>query len=210
MADKEKKKKKKAAKEEAPAAEPAPAPAAAAPAAEPNRQSSRGSRKAAKRSGSNVFSMFSQKQVAEFKEAFQLMDQDKDGIISKNDLRATFDQIGRLVPDKELNEMVDEAPGPINFTQLLTLFAARMSGGSDDDDVVIAAFKSFDDEGKIDSERLRHALMTWGDKFSAEEVDDAYDNFEIDDKGFINTTKLIQVLTASPEEGEEGGEGEAA
>lgn len=211
MADKEKKKKKKAAKEEAaPAAEAAPAPAAAAPAAEPNRQSSRGSRKAAKRTGSNVFSMFSQKQVAEFKEAFQLMDQDKDGIISKNDLRATFDQIGRLVPDKELNEMVDEAPGPINFTQLLTLFATRMSGGSDDDEVVIAAFKSFDDDGKIDSERLRHALMTWGDKFSGEEVDDAYDNFEIDDKGFINTAKLIQVLTASPEEGEEGGEGEAA
>lgn len=25
--------------------------------------------------------------------------------------------------------------------------------GSDDDDVVIAAFKSFDDDGKIDSER---------------------------------------------------------
>jgi hypothetical protein len=25
--------------------------------------------------------------------------------------------------------------------------------GSDDDDVVIAAFKSFDDEGKIDSEK---------------------------------------------------------
>ena len=57
--------------------------------------------------------------------------------------------------------------------------------------------------------RLRHALMTWGDKFSSDEVDDAYDNFEIDDKGFINTAKLIQLLTASPEE-EEGGEGEAA
>ena len=62
-------------------------------------------------------------------QAFQLMDQDKDGIISKNDLRATFDQLGRLSSDKELDEMVGEAPGPINFTQLLTLFAGRMSGG---------------------------------------------------------------------------------
>lgn len=62
-------------------------------------------------------------------QAFQLMDQDKDGIISKNDLRATFDQLGRLPSDKELDEMVNEAPGPINFTQLLTLFAGRMSGG---------------------------------------------------------------------------------
>jgi hypothetical protein len=72
QADKEKKKKKKA-KEEG-AADAAPAPAAApepAAAAEPNRQSSRGSRKA-KRTGSNVFSMFSQRQVAEFKEASSL------------------------------------------------------------------------------------------------------------------------------------------
>ncbi|XP_075986380.1 myosin regulatory light chain 2 [Anticarsia gemmatalis] len=203
MADKDKKVKKKKAKEEAPAEE---APAAAAPAATggSDRQSSRGSRKA-KRTGSNVFSMFSQKQVAEFKEAFQLMDHDKDGIIGKNDLRATFDSLGRLASEKELDEMVNEASGPINFTQLLTLFANRMSGGSDEDDVVINAFKTFDDEGKIDSERLRHALMTWGDKFSADEVDEAYDQMEIDDKGFIDTTKLISMLTASAED-EEGGE----
>lgn len=56
QADKEKKVKKKKAKEDAPAEE-----------AAAERQSSRGSRKA-KRTGSNVFSMFSQKQVAEFKE----------------------------------------------------------------------------------------------------------------------------------------------
>nr|UZF12968.1 myosin regulatory light chain [Locusta migratoria] len=202
MADKEKKKKKKSVKEEAPAEAPAPAPAAAPAAAAPDR-SSRGSKKA-KRTGSNVFSMFSQKQVAEFKEAFQLMDHDKDGIISKNDLRATFDSLGRLASDKELDEMVNEAPGPINFTQLLSLFAARMSGGSDDDDVVISAFKTFDMDGKIDSEKLRQLLMTFGDKFSAEEVDDAYEQMEIDDKGMINTQKLITMLTASAEEEEEG------
>lgn len=211
MADKEKKKKKKAAKEEAPAAEPAPAAAPEpAPAAEPARQSSRGSRKAAKRSGSNVFSMFSQKQLAEFKEAFQLMDADKDGVIGKNDLRATLDSIGKLASDKELDEMLHEASGPINFTQLLTLFANRMSGGSDDDEVVINAFKTFDENGKIDSEKFRTALMTFGDKFTAQEVDDAFDQMEIDDGGFINTSKLIAMLTASAEgEGEEG-EGEAA
>ena len=49
-------------------------------------------------------------------QAFQIMDHDKDGIISKNDIRATYDQIGRLANDKELDEMINEAPGPINFT----------------------------------------------------------------------------------------------
>jgi len=200
MADDKKVKKTKKKKEEE---GDAPAPAEEAP----KRASTRESKKA-KRSGSNVFSMFSQKQIAEFKEAFQMMDADKDGIISKNDLRATFDAVGRLANDKEMDEMLKEASGPINFTMLLTLFANRMSGSADDDDVVINAFKSFDENGKIDGEKLRHALMTWGEKFSSDEVDDAYDQMVIDGSGRIDTGKLISMLTASAED--EEGEGEAA
>ncbi|XP_059610377.1 myosin regulatory light chain 2 [Phlebotomus argentipes] len=213
MADKEKKVKKKKKEGEASASEtpteaPTPEPAATPAKSESTRQSSRasgGSKRQAKRTGSNVFSMFSQKQVAEFKEAFQLMDADKDGTIGKNDLRATFDSVGKLVSEKELDEMLGEASGPINFTQLLTLFASRMAsaGASDDDDVVINAFKSFDVDGKIDGDRLRQALMTWGDKFTANEVDDAYDQMVIDDKGFIDTAALIAMLTGKDEEEEE-------
>jgi len=210
MADKEKKKKPKK-KEEAPApaAEPEPAPEpekpkspVATPKSGSDRASSRGSRKA-KRSGSSVFSMFSQKQVAEFKEAFQLMDHDKDGVIGKEDLRQTFDSVGRLATDKELDEMVAEVPGPINFTQLLTLFAARMSGGSDEDDVVINAFQTFDVNGKIDGNRLRHALTTYGEKFTPKEVNEAFDNMYIDDKGFIDTPSLIAMLTGKGDDEDE-------
>lgn len=138
-------------------------------------------------------------------QAFQLMDNDKDGIIGKNDLRATFDALGKLASDKELDDMLSEAPGPLNFTQLLTLFAERMSGGGqDDDEVVIAAFKTFDTNGKIDSEKLRYALMNWGnDKFSEDEVEDAFEQMVIDDKGFIDTAALIELLTGSAEEEEE-------
>jgi hypothetical protein len=33
------------------------------------------------------------------------------------------------VTDAEVNNMVGEAPGPINFTQMVTLFAEKMAGG---------------------------------------------------------------------------------
>jgi len=207
MADDKKVKKTKKKKEDEAAADPAPAPAAAAAEDAPKRSSTRASKKAV-RTGSNVFSMFSQRQVSEFKEAFQMMDADKDGIIGKSDLRATFDTMGRVANEKELDEMLNEASGPINFTMLLTLFGNRMSGSADDDDVVVNAFKSFDEGGKINGEKLRHALMTWGDKFSAAEVDDAYEQMTIDNQGRIDTAKLISMLTASAEE--EEGEGEAA
>jgi Ca2+-binding EF-hand superfamily protein len=210
MSEKEKKVKKKKAKDETPAETPTPSEAPAetpASAATPSdRGSTRGSSsRRAKKAPSSVFVLFSQKQIAEFKEAFQLMDNDKDGVIGKSDLRSTFDALGKLASDKELDDMLSEAPGPLNFTQLLTLFAERMSGGGqDDDEVVIAAFKTFDVNGKIDSEKLRYALMNWGnDKFTEDEVEDAFEQMIIDDKGFIDTAALIELLTGSAEEEEE-------
>ncbi|XP_043466002.1 myosin regulatory light chain 2-like [Leptopilina heterotoma] len=196
MADKEKKKKPKKKEDAEPEEIKSPT--------ESNR-ASRGSKRA-KRSGSNVFSMFTQKQVAEFKEGFSLMDHDKDGIIGKSDLRFTFDQVGKISSEKELDEMLSEASGPLNFTQLLNLFGTRMSssGGADDDDVVLKAFKSFDNgNGKIDGDKFRKALMTFGDKFSQKEVNEAYDMMYIDDKGRIDTESLIGMILGTGDDEEE-------
>merc|ERR1712071_704709 len=113
MADVEKKKKKKKKEEVAevapePEAAPAPAPAKS------STKASSGSKKKqeVQRSGSNVFSMSSQKQVAEFKEGFQLMDRDKDGILSKNDLRATFDDSAASLPRKNSTRCSTTHPDP--------------------------------------------------------------------------------------------------
>ena len=53
-------------------------------------QPNKGSKKA-KKSGSNIFSLFSQKQIQEFKEAFGIIDNDKDGIITAPDLKKAFE-----------------------------------------------------------------------------------------------------------------------
>merc|ERR1719334_3020409 len=50
----------------------------------------------------------------------------------------------------------------MNFTQMVTLFASKMAGGSDDDDVILASFEAFEQDGKIDAEAFRHSLMTFG------------------------------------------------
>ena len=80
---------------------------------------------------------------------------DKDGIITANDLKAAFVSIGRPISDAEANNLVGEAPGPINFTQMVTLFASKMAGGSDDDDVILASFEAFEIDGKIDADAFR-------------------------------------------------------
>merc|ERR1712025_432796 len=160
----------------------------------------KGSKKA-KKSGSNIFALFSQKQIQEFKEAFGIIDVDKDGIITAPDLKAAFSAIGRQLSDGEASNMVGEAPGPINFTQLATLFAEKMAGGTDDDDVIVKSFEAFEINGQIDAEMFRHSLMTWGEKFSAAEIDDAFNEFKIDG-GMIDGAHLKSIMVAK-KEGEE-------
>jgi Ca2+-binding EF-hand superfamily protein len=160
----------------------------------------KGSKKA-KKSGSNIFAMFSQKQIQEFKEAFGIIDVDKDGIITAHDLQQAFAAIGRSVSDGEIQGMLGEAPGPVNFTQLVTLFAEKMAGGTDDDDVILKSFEAFEINGQIDAEMFRHSLMTWGEKFSGQEIDDAFAEFNIDG-GMIDAHHLKGLMVAK-KEGEE-------
>jgi len=90
--------------------------------------------------------MFDQKQVQEFKEvclssftsfvfrkkssfkAFNLMDQDRDGSISLDDLKEVYASLGRSPKHADLKQMLDEAGGPVNFTKLLQLFGDRLNG----------------------------------------------------------------------------------
>ena len=57
------------------------------------------------------------------------MDTDKDGIISSSDLKAAFSAVGKSISDGDASSMLSEAPGPVNFTQLVMLFAEKMAGG---------------------------------------------------------------------------------
>ena len=50
--------------------------------------------------------------------------------------------------------------------------------------------------------------MTWGDKFTGKDCDEAWECCVVDDKNRIDCQKLIEMLTSAP--AEEGAEGEAA
>lgn len=180
-------------------------------------------KKRAQRATSNVFAMFDQAQIAEFKEAFNMIDQNHDGFIDKEDLHDMLASLGECFKnvkifqkirknswkyfhglfiridndctlslnrnesktflslllsllqklfftgknptDEYLEAMMNEAPGPINFTMFLTLFGERLQG-TDPEDVIKNAFGCFDEEntGHINEERLRELLTTMGDR----------------------------------------------
>ena len=117
--------------------------------------------------------MFDQAQIQEFKEAFNMIDQDRDGFISKEDLHDTLASLGKNPTDVYLEEMINEATGPINFTMFLTMFGDKLNG-TDPETVILNAFACFDQEtlGNISEERLRDLLVSIGDRFTDEECEE--------------------------------------
>ncbi|KAK9694297.1 Myosin regulatory light polypeptide 9, partial [Basidiobolus ranarum] len=84
-------------------------------------------KKRAVRQNSNVFAIFDQKQIAEFKEAFSMIDHDSDGFIDKEDLKDMLFHLGQTHSDQDIEDMINEAPGSINFTMFLTLMGEKLS-----------------------------------------------------------------------------------
>jgi len=73
---------------------------------------------------------FSAEQLEMYKECFKLMDVDKDGTISKNDIRAAFDNVGKLMSEGELDDMLGEVGGACTFDAMINMFQNKMAGGS--------------------------------------------------------------------------------
>lgn len=79
--------------------------------------------------------------------AFTLIDQNRDGFIDIEDLKDMYASLGRTPSDKELKEMLDESPGPLNFTMFINLFGEKLNG-TDPENALMNAFAMFDEDNK--------------------------------------------------------------
>lgn len=84
-----------------------------------------------------------------------MIDQNRDGFIDKDDLIEMLTSLGKDPAEPYLDQMISEAPGPINFTMFLTLFGEKLNG-TDPDDVIRNAFACFDPQG---AGECRHLVL---------------------------------------------------
>jgi len=158
-------------------------------------------KKKAQRATSNVFAMFEQTQVQAFKEAFNMIDQNRDGFIDSADLKDAMMSLGQSPNDSEIDAMIKEAPGAINFTMFLTLFGTKLNG-TDPEDVIKKAFACFDPEGTgiIQENELKRLLMGMGERFTEDECEAMFDECEVDDKGNFNYLDFVRLIKHGPKE----------
>jgi len=188
MGEEKKKKKKKEKAEEAPSedtgGEEAPAEDAPAP----------------KKKTGNVFALFNQAQIQEFKEAFTMMDQNRDGIICEDDLAAIYQQVGADPDPSQLKKMIAESPGQLNFTHFLTLFGENVKG-TDPESRLRDAFTLFDEAntGKMAEEYIKDLLMNVGDPFSKDEIKQVWKEAPIEG-GQLDYLKFVAIIKRGKED----------
>nr|CAD7574143.1 unnamed protein product [Timema californicum] len=103
--------------------------------------------------------------------AFELFDLNGDGLIDLQDLKHTFITLGQNdVTDGEIMKMLSEASEPLDFDSFVNLLGFK-TVELDPQEVLLEALSKWDYEsnGLISEERIKHDLMTWGDKFTTKE-----------------------------------------
>ncbi|TVK90514.1 Myosin regulatory light polypeptide 9 [Bagarius yarrelli] len=129
------------------------------------RAKGKSTKKRPQRATSNVFAMFDQSQIQEFKEAFNMIDQNRDGFIDKEDLHDMLASLERL-NGTDPEDVIRNA------------FACFDEEGS----------------GVIHEDHLRELLTTMGDRFTDEEVDELFREAPIDKKGNFNYAEFTRIL----------------
>ena len=130
-------------------------------------------RRKSKRTGTRPYATahINKEQQTQLKETFNLIDQDRDGVISREDLQKILISLGQKPTDKEVREMLNEVPGNVDFARFLSMFASKM-GTADPEDLIRNAFTCFDEDcdGFINLDEFKELLMTMGARLTEQQV----------------------------------------
>ncbi|KAF9244505.1 hypothetical protein BU15DRAFT_41713 [Melanogaster broomeanus] len=178
---------------------------------------SNSSKSRARREPSGVFSLFQAPQIQQFKEAFQLIDHDKDGWVTESDLREIFSSLGIPPSKRMLDDLLSSRPGKspsagssydetrINFTMFLTMMSERLFE-FDPEAELREAFECFDegDTGMVKVEEMRKWMSEVGERMDQQEIDKFLKSSFTDRQGNFNYREWIKVLRVNDDgDGEE-------
>ncbi|CAG9860447.1 unnamed protein product [Phyllotreta striolata] len=138
---------------------------------------------------------FTEEQVEEYKQKFNLFDKDNDGLIEIGNLGTLIRSLGQNPTERELKNLVSEISredGKVDFSEFLTLLAMQMNNAGDEEELR-EAFRIFDKDGNgyIKLEELKHIVMTMGEKMSIQEFTEMMNEIEVNGEGKFNYEEFV-------------------
>jgi calmodulin len=140
-----------------------------------------------------------EQQIAEFKKAFSLFDEDGNGSITIKELRSVKSSLGQNHTEEEIEEMINEfdadGNGTIDFTEFLTMMAPKTKENNSEGDIR-ATFQVFDKDGNgfISPAELRYVMTNIGNQLTIEEVNELIREVDCDGDGQVNYEEFILMM----------------
>ena len=135
----------------------------------------------------------------ELKEAFNMFDRDKDGLVNYIDLGNVLKSQGFNLTNQELQDMIlevdDNEDNKINFDEFLILMHSRLKK-ADIENELNEAFSVYDKNGSnlINVREFRKIMNSLGEKVCQEEIDELIKKVDPKNRGYINYRELTKIL----------------
>ena len=135
-----------------------------------------------------------------FRDNFELVDVDRDGLLSREEVGLLFRGLGQTPSDTEL-ETILKTLGSGDKTDLATFkqffianYKPPLTG-----EQLIEAFRVFDPtrSGKVTTARFREIVTSLGDALTEDEVDEILKSARIDPRGSIDYVAFATLITTT-------------
>ncbi|PON73836.1 Parvalbumin [Parasponia andersonii] len=122
----------------------------------------------------NMGEVLTEQQIAEFQEAFCLLDKDGDGCITIDELATAIKSLDQNPTEDELQSMISEVDidgnGTIEFGEFLNLMARKT--------------------------KLRHVMINLGERLKDEELEQMIREADLDGDGLVNYEEFVRMMLA--------------
>ena len=139
------------------------------------------------------------KNIQAYKEAFELIDKNKDGQITLDELKNFFIGLKENISNADLQDMINEADvegnGTISFEGFIALMERNLRNEEVEEEI-IETFKKFDQDnnGLIGPEDIYNLLHSFNQDITISEAEEMIKNVDIDDDGLVNYQEFVKMI----------------
>jgi calmodulin len=136
----------------------------------------------------------SEEKIAEYKLAFNDIDENGDGTISADDIKKALTQMGEEITDEEAQQMISEADldknGTVAFPEFVKLMHKR------EQHEILEAFNAIDKDGsgRLSTKELKDVMKSFGGKLSDEQLEEMFKNADADGDGQVDYQEFLKVM----------------
>lgn len=141
---------------------------------------------------------FTESQIDEFKECFNLFDGDSDGMVTEKELGLIMRSLGENITHFEIEELMTKAgKQKVRFPEFLKMLAEQTGKMISTEKEILAAFTALDREktGSVSRSQLQHLMTGTGDKLGTEEFDHMLRDLGLEGSTSIQYTDLVHAIT---------------